>query len=166
MSQFGDKRQLALGLSRDRDPLRQIWLHIWNSHTHVAYSLWYFEKATITAKECSLLRVLMLKRKSRRKNSKSKKVHFSGSFSNPLERPVDGFRWKLRTTPSWARPSSWYIRDPWALRPLDGDSLNKKRNKKNRGKLELGCPNGTVWNTAPTGEMLLVDRNVNWQCSL
>jgi len=45
-------------------PLCKIWVHIWISHPHIAYSLWHFYWAPIKNKGCLLLRPPMLSAKS------------------------------------------------------------------------------------------------------
>ena len=46
------------------DPLCKIWVHIWISHPHIAYSLWHFYWAQMKNKGCLLVRPPMLKAKS------------------------------------------------------------------------------------------------------
>jgi len=45
-------------------PLCKIWLHIWISHPHIAYSLWHFYWAPMKNKGCLLVRPPMLNAKS------------------------------------------------------------------------------------------------------
>jgi len=56
-------------------------LHIWNLRPQFAYSLWHFYGAPMKNKECFLLRLLMLKAKSREKfPSPATKVRNFGGF--------------------------------------------------------------------------------------
>jgi len=58
-------------MSRDMDPLCKIYPHILISRPNIAYSLWYFWRATKKIYGCLLVRPLMLKR-NRAKISKSR----------------------------------------------------------------------------------------------
>jgi len=57
-------RHCACAISRDLYPLCKIWVHIWFSHPHIAYSLWHFYWAPMKIKGCLLVRPPMLNAKS------------------------------------------------------------------------------------------------------
>ena len=54
----------ACSISRDLYPLCKIWVHIWISHPHIAYSLRHFYWAPMKIKGCLLVRPPMLNAKS------------------------------------------------------------------------------------------------------
>ena len=58
-------RHCACAISRDLYHVCQIWVHIWISHPHFAYSLWHFYWAPMRIKGCLLVRhPIMLNAKS------------------------------------------------------------------------------------------------------
>jgi len=92
------KSSLRCAISRDLYPLCKIWVHIWISHFHIAYSLWHFYWAPMKIEGCLLVRPPMLNAKS----SQSPDQNWAnfGGFGG-LE--VRGFK-KLRFLPQKARP--------------------------------------------------------------
>ena len=62
-------------------------------------------------------------------NFVSENAYFMLSFSDPLEKPLDGFVWNLRTRPSQSGPTSCHIWRQTAFGRFYGDSFNKKRGK-------------------------------------
>ena len=57
-------RHCACAISRDLYPLCKIWVHIWISNPHIAYSLWHFYRAPMKNNGCLLVRPAMLNAKS------------------------------------------------------------------------------------------------------
>ena len=57
-------RHCACAISRDLYPLCKIWVYIWISHPHIAYSLWHFYWAPMKINWCLLVRPPMLNAKS------------------------------------------------------------------------------------------------------
>ena len=62
-------------------------------------------------------------------NFQSENAYFLLSFSDPLEKPLDGFVRNIRTRPSQSGPTFCHIWRQTALGRFYGDSFNKKRRK-------------------------------------
>ena len=91
----------AWAISSDLYPLCKIWVHIWISHPHIAYSLWHCYWAPIKIKLCLLVIPPML-------NSKSSENFLSpdqnwANFGGFRRLGVRGFK-KLRFLLQKARP--------------------------------------------------------------
>ena len=122
---LGQKSYCACAVSRDLRVGGQKQPHIWNPRPHIIYSLYHFQGATVMIKGTLLLSIPIIKHFGR-KFSKSENAYFLLSFSDPLEKPLDRYSWKLRTTPSQWGPSFCHIWRQSTFGRFKDYSFNKK----------------------------------------
>ena len=85
------------------------------SPTPSCLSLYHFQGATVMIKGTLLLhepphyKAFSIESIFDRKLSKSENAYFLLSFSDPLEKPLDGYVWNLRTRTSQSGPTSCHI---------------------------------------------------------